>query len=167
MREKERERERKSEGSMSVGPPQNESHILYDHHQCIIMHFHIQVEDSATSVEGVLCKDGEEEGETLPPAKKAKLTTTNDGGVADNTTLLKHVSDSTEPEGTEHAQSDVAMDMSLPDERDKNQDRQCGVSIQLQFKVAVCCAHETLDMIVLHFMCVHFFFILPMYCSCL
>lgn len=73
-------------------------------------------------------KEEQEKEDTLPPAKKAKLTTTDGGSVKDGVTPLKQTDDSTLPEGTEHAQSDVAMDVGLPDERSKNQDRQCGVS---------------------------------------
>ena len=78
-------------------------------------------------MEGVLCieEQEQEKEEVLPPAKKAKLSMTDDGSSEDSVTLTK---DSTVPKGTEHAQSDVAMDVNLPDERYKNQDRQCGVS---------------------------------------
>ena len=85
------------------------------------------MEDSGTSREGVLCKDErekEEKGEVLPPAKKAKLSKTDDDSGEDGMTPTK---DSTASEGTEHTQSDVAMDVNLPDESE-NQDRQCGVS---------------------------------------
>ena len=77
----------------------------------------------------MLCRDEwekeKEKEEVLPPAKKAKLSKTDDDSGEDGMTLTK---DSTASEGTEHAQSDVAMDVNLPDERCENQDRQCGVS---------------------------------------
>ena len=70
----------------------------------------------------------EERGEALPPAKKAKLGDDDCTSRDDMTPPLKQMNDdSTAPEATEHAQSDVAMDTKLPDEKYKCEDRQCGV----------------------------------------
>ena len=84
------------------------------------------MDDSATST-GVPCREEQEleKEKVLPPAKKAKLSMTDDDSGEDGVTLTK---DSTAPKRSEHAQSDVTMDVNLPDERYKNQDRQCGVS---------------------------------------
>ena len=71
----------------------------------------------------------EERGEALPPAKKAKLDDDDCSSRDDMTPPLKQMNnDSAAPDGTEHAQSDVAMDAKLPNERYECEDRQCGVS---------------------------------------
>ena len=84
------------------------------------------MEDSVSSMEV------EEKGEALPPAKKAKLGDDDCSRRDDTTPQVKQMNDdSAAPEGTEHAQSDVAMDTKLSDERYKYEDRQCGVSLTI------------------------------------
>lgn len=101
------------------------------------------MEDSATSTGGLLYKEEQDKEEILPQAKKAKLTTTDDGSGKDVVNSLEQTKDSTESEGTEHAQSDVVMDTDLPDKRCEGQDRQCGVSFY-SVKTYVQCACEDL-----------------------
>ena len=69
----------------------------------------------------------EKEEAAVPPAKKLKLDESGDRGSQTSSCSLERGKDSVTTEGAGHAQSDVAMDTSVSDEKCENHDQQCGV----------------------------------------
>ena len=76
-----------------------------------------------------LCKEELEKEDILPPTKKVKLSTvtTDDDCSEGGLSSLEQVKSSTTSGGTEHAQSEVAMDANFRDEKCEDGDRHCGV----------------------------------------